>query len=186
MELYSYCRAPFFIDLAQREIIVKISYIADCHLNKSSYKDDESFLFTSIPFRSQDFMKSLEYMVDKNINEIKPDLIMFLGDIYDTFDPSNIVTAFFSEQLRKIADAKIPVIIIVGNHDICSKHHALLPLLKLNLKNIKVVENPQSVKFKDKLLLLFPYSVDVERKIITIKEQFKQFVELVCTAVFPV
>lgn len=155
---------------------MKITAIADCHLNKTSYKDDESYMFTSIPFRSQDFMNSFCWMVDKNINEIKPDLFLILGDIYDTFDPSNIVSAFFNEQLRKLSDAKIPVIILVGNHDICSKHHALLPLLKLNLKNIKVIENPQTIKFKDKLLMLFPYSVDVEKKNITIKEQFNQFV----------
>lgn len=163
---------------------MKISWIADCHLNKVSYRDDqESFMFTSLPFRSRDFMLSFEYMVNYNIEVIKPDLIVILGDIYDTFDPNNIVMGFFNEQVKKISDAKIPLIILVGNHDICSKHHALLPLMKLGLKNIKIIEQPQTLLFKDILLLLFPYSVDIERKIVTPKNQFKEFMQNIKTKI---
>ncbi len=102
--------------------------------------------------------------------------IVFLGDIYDTFDPSSNITGFFSEQLRKIIDAKIPVIILIGNHDICSRHHALLPLLKLNLKNVKIIETPQILVVNDLVLLLFPYSVEIEKKIVTVKDQFSTFI----------
>ena len=155
---------------------MKISFIADCHLNKSSYKDEETPLTTSLPFRAQDFMNSLEYMVTKNINEIKPDILLFLGDIYDSFDPNSIVTGFFSEQLKKLSDAKIPVIILVGNHDICSRHHALLPLQKLGLKTARVIQSPDILAFRDVVFMLFPYSIEVEKKIVTIKEQFNAFI----------
>ena len=49
-------------------------------------------------------------------------------------------------------------------------------LLKLNLKSVKVIESPKLIKFKDKILMLFPYSVEVEKKNITIKKQFVDFV----------
>ncbi|MEI6297850.1 MAG: metallophosphoesterase, partial [bacterium] len=120
---------------------------------------------------------SFEWMIDKNVNEIKPELIVILGDVYDTFDPSNTVTGFFSRQLRKCNDAKIPVVILTGNHDICSKNHALQSVMELNLKSIKVIETPTAFKFKDTLLMMFPYSVEVEKKQIEIRVQLLKFIE---------
>ena len=74
---------------------MKISFIADCHLNKTSYKDDESFMFTSLSFRPQDFMKSLEYMVDKNINE-------FAHNFMELKDVSKIETNFPKYTINNI------------------------------------------------------------------------------------
>jgi DNA repair exonuclease SbcCD nuclease subunit len=155
---------------------MKISTISDLHLNISLYKGVLDKLYSDLPFRTVDFMKAFEYNVDQNINVIKPDLIVIAGDVYETFDPSNIVSGFFNGQLRKLNDAKIPVIILVGNHDICRKHHALKPLAALGLKWVKVFESPSIVFFKDVVLALFPYSMEVERKLISIKDQFHSFV----------
>lgn len=155
---------------------MKISLIADCHLNKSSYKDEETPLTTSLPFRPQDFMNSLEYIISKNINEIKPDILLVLGDVYDSFDPNPNISGFFSSQIKRLIEAKIPTVIIVGNHDICSRYHALLPLQNLGLKSVKVIESPETIIFKDIVFLLFPYSVEVEKKKFTIKEQFNSFI----------
>ena len=153
-----------------------MSITADCHLNKvnfSAYKDKDS----GKPYKSHDFMRALEYIVDKNIDEIKPDLFVIAGDVYDTYDPSNDVRAFFSRQIAKLVDAKIPVIILVGNHDVCKKNHALSPLAEIKMKNVKVVDEPKFIKFRDHILLLYPYSISVERSIISNKKLFYQFAE---------
>lgn len=155
---------------------MRISIIADCHLNKpnfSSFKDKDS----GISYKSHDFMRSFEYMVDQNISEIKPDLLVIAGDIYDNHYPSNDIRAFFNRQVAKLTKNKIPVIVLVGNHDICKKSHALSPLAEINIPNVKVIEEPKFIKFKDHILLLYPYSVSVERSIITNKELFYKFVE---------
>ena len=156
---------------------MKLTFIADCHLNKSLYKNANMGDAGDLPFRNLDFMKSFEYMVDKNISEIHPDLLVVGGDVYDTFDPSNLVREFFNAQLRKLTDAKIPVILMVGNHDICRKHHALKPISAMGVKTVKVIEKPTILKFKDKVLLFFPYSLEIERKLITTRDAFHQFVE---------
>jgi exonuclease SbcD len=156
---------------------MKISFIADLHLNKSLYKSVSSLESNDLPFRTVDFIRAFEYAVDKNINEIKPDLIVLGGDTYDSFDPSNLVRKAFNSQLKKLSEAKIPIIILIGNHDVCRKHHALEPVKALSIKNIKIVEQPQMVKFKDKILLLFPYSIDIEREIISPKEQLYNFIK---------
>jgi DNA repair exonuclease SbcCD nuclease subunit len=156
---------------------MKIVNVADLHLNKSSYTDDNVYTFTSVPFRPLDFMKSFEYIVDLSIEKIKPDLFCINGDIYDSYNPPNDVTGFFSRQMNKLSLAKIPVIILVGNHDICSKNHALQALKELDIKSMKIIDTPTSLKFKDVFLMLFPYSVDIEKRIVTIKDQFDKFLE---------
>lgn len=155
---------------------MKISIISDCHLNKvnfSAFKDKES----GIPYKSHDFMKSFEFMVKKNAEEIKPDLLVIAGDIYDTYDPSNDVRAFFYRQINILTEAKVPVAIIVGNHDICKKSHALSPLAEIKNKNVKVIEEPEFLHFKDHILLFYPYSLSVERKLISNKELFYKFIK---------
>jgi exonuclease SbcD len=136
-------------------------------VNFASHKDKES----GVPYKAHDF----EYIVDDNINNIKPELLVIAGDIYDTYDPSNDVRAFFSRQVAKLVAANIPVIILVGNHDICKKNHALSPLAEIKMKNVKVIEEPKLIKFKDHVLLLYPYSISVERSIISNRKLFAQF-----------
>ena len=155
---------------------MKISIISDLHLNISLYKSCPDKEIPDLSFRVVDFMKAFKYMVNENINVIKPDLIVIAGDVYDTFDPSNSVRAFFNSQMRVLNNAKIPVLILLGNHDVCRRHSSLEPLASLELKGIKVIESPKSFLFKDNILALFPYSMEVERKDITIKDQFKNFV----------
>lgn len=155
---------------------MKIAIIADCHLNKvnfSAYKDHDS----GRPYKAHDFMKAFEYNIDNIIANIKPDLLVIAGDVYDTYDPSNDVRAFFSRQIAKLVAANIPVVILVGNHDICKKNHALSPLAEIRMKNVKVFEEPKFLKFKGHILLMYPYSTSVERSIITNKELFFNFAE---------
>jgi len=156
---------------------MKIAVMADLHLNKTVYKvmDRKN---PQLPFRNVDFMNSFEYMVDQCVNAIKPDLLVIGGDVYDKcYFPSNEIRGFFSSQLSKLAIAKIPVIILIGNHDISKKSHALQDIGELKLKNIVVIEKPTITSFKDTQLFIFPYSLDVEQKKKTIKEDFMDFVK---------
>ena len=157
---------------------MKISIISDCHLNKAVYKSVSDREFTNLPFRTADFMRALKYMINKSI-DMEVDLVVIPGDIYDNFDPSNEVRGFFSSQVKKLCDAKIPVIILIGNHDVCMKHHALKDIKELGLKTIRVYEKPSIVKFKGHKLLLFPYSLDIEQQNVTVKDEFYSFLKKV-------
>ena len=159
---------------------MRIGIIADCHLNKAVYKSISDRVMINLPFRTADFMRSFGYMIDKCIN-LPVDLVVIAGDIYDNFDPSNEVRGFFSSQMRKLSDSKIPVLIILGNHDVCMKHHALKDIKELGLKNIKVYEEPSILEYKQHRFLLFPYSLDIEQKKISIKDEYNKFIEEVET-----
>jgi DNA repair exonuclease SbcCD nuclease subunit len=76
-----------------------------------------------------------------------------------------------------LVDAGIKVIILIGNHDVCRRHHALSPINSFKFDNISIIEEPTLMEFGDKIFMLFPYSLEVERGHIEIKEQFCSFVE---------
>ena len=154
---------------------MKIAIVPDLHLNKAIYKGVKDRNDPSLPFRSVDFMRSFEYIVDHCINELHPDLFIIPGDVYDHPAPSNRVRGMFSSQLQKLTKAEIPVIILLGNHDVFLQNHALTDIKELGLKHVKVVEHPSIISYKTSKLLLFPYSLDVEQKKVTIKEEFTKF-----------
>ena len=154
---------------------MKIAIVSDLHLNRSVYKGVMDRKCSTLPFRNVDFMKAFSYVCDK-IVEIKPDLVVIAGDAYDNHNPSNRIRGFFSRKLHKLNSKGIPVVMLVGNHDICKEHHALSDILELNIKELLVVEKPTTMRFMDKNLLFFPYSLDVEQQKISIKEEFSTFV----------
>jgi DNA repair exonuclease SbcCD nuclease subunit len=153
------------------------SIIADCHLNKASFKEilDKK---TGLPFKTSDHLNSFKWAIDQNINVIKPDILVIAGDSYENFDPSNDIRAFFNEQIYRVAvENKIRTYILVGNHEICMKHHALLPLKSLRIPNLFICEEPFYEKFMDYDLFFFPYSINIERGLIDEKAQFKDFAD---------
>lgn len=157
---------------------MKIVAIADLHLNKVAYRGVMDREFVDLHFRSADFMRAFRWMVDRCVNEIKPDLVVIPGDTYDYYEPTNEIRGFYSLQLSRFVENNIPCIILIGNHDVCKKHHALKDIQELKLKNIRVVETPKIVSsFKGTRLLLFPYSLDIERKKISLRDEFQKFVK---------
>ena len=155
---------------------MKIHSTADCHLNKPLYKGVYDTEFPAIPFRNGDFMRSFRYSVDVAIND-KTDLFAIVGDAYDNYEPLNPIRAFFNTQIKRLSSANIPVVILTGNHDVCSKHHALEPVAAMGLSNVQVISSPRLVSFKDKLLMLFPYAMEIENGTYTTKELFNNFLE---------
>jgi DNA repair exonuclease SbcCD nuclease subunit len=161
---------------------MKISVMADLHLNKATYKTVMDRQMSSLSFRSADFMRAFEWAVDECINNVKPDLVVIAGDEYDTYNPNNEIRGFFSKQLKKLIENDISVRILIGNHDVCQKHSSLSDIEELGLKNIQIISNPKVEIFKNKnkeeiRLLLFPYSLDIERGIRSSKEEFNLFLD---------
>ncbi len=67
--------------------------------------------------REQDILDSFSEAVDKII-DLKPDLVINAGDLFDAVRPTNRVIAWASQYLLKLGrEAKIPTVIISGNHD---------------------------------------------------------------------
>ena len=156
---------------------MRIAIIADCHLNKALFKGVMDQKIPTLPFRTVDHMNAFEWIVTDLIENIKPDLTVIAGDVFDTYNPSNEVRAFFFKQIKRFRDAKLPIIILVGNHDVCRRNHALQGVEELAGKNVKIIDDPKILSFEDHALLLFPYPMKVERKQKTMREMFHEFVK---------
>jgi len=87
---------------------------ADLHLGVETYGrfDPHSGLNT----RVQDFVTCLAFVVDLALHE-GVDLVLFAGDAYKTCDPEPTYQREFAQQLRRLRQAGIPVVLVVGNHD---------------------------------------------------------------------
>lgn len=155
---------------------MQITISADCHINKNTYSSVKDRIFTHLPFRTVDHQNAFKNLIDKTI-ELKSDLVVLIGDIFDDDKPSEELSGFFNSQLKKLRDSKIPIIIMSGNHDFNKKSHALLPLRELELAYAKVIDKPTILPFKDYLLMLFPYSIDIENGTETTKNLFFKFLE---------
>lgn len=118
-------------------LILKTLVISDCHLN------DNFLIFTKVLFP----------LLKQIITNYKVNKIVFLGDIFDSSNLTNIVLFLF-KKLVKIFDG-YELEIIVGNHDQIDKKNSAYDLLLLS-DNIKIIHN---LKF-DKNYIYVPYIHD--------------------------
>jgi exonuclease SbcD len=93
---------------------VKLLHTADIHLGTTTYGrvDPEA----GVNSRLLDFERSFEFMVERALDE-DVDAFIFAGDAYRTPDPSPTQQRVFARCLQPLADAGIPIVMIVGNHD---------------------------------------------------------------------
>ena len=95
--------------------MVKILHLSDIHLG-SGFSHGKINPETGINTRLEDFVNSLRICIDRAIAE-PVDLVLFGGDAFPDATPAPYVHEAFASQFRRLADAKIPAILLVGNHD---------------------------------------------------------------------
>jgi exonuclease SbcD len=93
---------------------VKLLHTADIHLGAKTYgrRDPDTGLNT----RLLDVRQSFETLVQRALDE-EIDAFLFCGDAYHTADPTPTQQKMFAECLQPLADAGIPLVLVVGNHD---------------------------------------------------------------------
>ena len=95
--------------------MVKILHLSDIHLG-SGFSHGKINPETGINTRLEDFVNSLRICIDRAIAE-PVDLVLFGGDAFPDSTPAPYVHEAFASQFRRLADANIPAILLVGNHD---------------------------------------------------------------------
>ncbi len=138
----------------------KIIFIGDAHIGINfPYKRN---ITTGISERSLDFINNVKKIVNYAI-EIDCKLLVFTGDLYDRPNVSATFRKIVREQIFiPLSEAKIPVLIISGNHDspMALERGSSIEDLDL-LSNVKVFRKPGSIikKINGKSvgLILLPY-----------------------------
>jgi exonuclease SbcD len=95
--------------------MLKVLHLSDIHLG-SGFSHGRINPGTGLNTRLEDFMKSLSLCIDRAIQE-PVDLVLFGGDAFPDATPPPYVQEAFAAQFRRLADAKIPTVLLVGNHD---------------------------------------------------------------------
>ncbi|MBD2155954.1 exonuclease subunit SbcD [Leptolyngbya sp. FACHB-16] len=95
--------------------MVKILHLSDIHLG-SGFSHGRLNPETGLNTRFEDFVKTLSLCMDRAIAE-PVDLVLFGGDAFPDATPPPLVQDAFASQFRRLADAGIPAVLLVGNHD---------------------------------------------------------------------
>ncbi|MEW6407831.1 MAG: exonuclease SbcCD subunit D [Patescibacteria group bacterium] len=127
--------------------MIKFLHLADIHLGMENYgKIDKK---TGLHSRMADFLRTFDAACEYAIKN-KIDFILFAGDAYKTRDPSPTYQREFAKRIKKLAAAKIFVVLLVGNHDLpnaVGKANTLDIYSALEVENVFVARQPEVIKF---------------------------------------
>ncbi|MFN9558627.1 MAG: exonuclease subunit SbcD [Dolichospermum sp.] len=95
--------------------MMKILHLSDIHIG-SGFCHGRVNPLTGLNTRLEDFVKTLSLCIDRALND-RVDLVLFGGDAFPNATPAPYVQEAFAHQFRRLVDADIPTVLLVGNHD---------------------------------------------------------------------
>jgi exonuclease SbcD len=95
--------------------MIKILHLSDIHMG-SGFSHGRINPDTGLNTRLEDFVNTLAKCIDHAISE-PVDLVLFGGDAFPDATPPPYVQQAFASQFRRLVDAEIPTVLLVGNHD---------------------------------------------------------------------
>lgn len=94
---------------------IRLLHTADIHIGTENYGRIDPA--TGVNSRVMDFLRRLsdlgDYAIDNDV-----DVVVIAGDAYRTRDPNPTYQREFARRIKHIAGAGIPVVMLVGNHDL--------------------------------------------------------------------
>ncbi len=123
-------------------------HFADLHLGIENYGKLNPK--TGLNTRVEDFLAAFDLLVEKGISE-KVDLVIFAGDAFRDRNPNQTLQREFAKRISKIVQNKIPVVLLVGNHDlprVKNRANTLEIYKVLNIPDITVIDSAETVKVK--------------------------------------
>ncbi|MGB3513302.1 MAG: exonuclease SbcCD subunit D [Microcoleaceae cyanobacterium] len=95
--------------------MIKILHFSDIHIG-SGFSHGRVNPKTGLNTRLEDFVSTLGRCIDRAISE-PVDLVLFGGDAFPDATPAPYIKEAFARELRRLVDAQIPTVLLVGNHD---------------------------------------------------------------------
>ena len=94
---------------------IRFIHAADLHLD-SPFKGMTGMHVDQLVSLRNSTFKAFERLIEHALHS-KPDFVLIVGDIYDGEDRSLRAQLKFQEGMKKLGEARIPVVISYGNHD---------------------------------------------------------------------
>ncbi|MBD2346128.1 exonuclease subunit SbcD [Anabaena subtropica] len=95
--------------------MIKILHLSDIHMG-SGFSHGQINPVTGLNTRLEDFVNTLSVCIDRALGDAV-DLVIFGGDAFPDATPPPYVQEAFASQFRRLVDAQIPTVLLVGNHD---------------------------------------------------------------------
>jgi DNA repair protein SbcD/Mre11 len=93
---------------------IRFVHIADTHLGAGGFGNKLSV--NGINKREEDICNAFTYTINKII-ELQPDFVIHAGDLFHMVRPTNRIINFAIQEVLKLTQAGIQIVIISGNHD---------------------------------------------------------------------
>jgi exonuclease SbcD len=94
---------------------IRLLHFADLHIGMENYGRLDPRL--GVSGRVVDFVQRFDELIDYGL-EREVDLVIFAGDAFKTRDPNPTYQRAFARRVKRLADAGVPVVLLVGNHDL--------------------------------------------------------------------
>lgn len=92
---------------------MRLIHLSDTHLGRAEYSAYDPDL--QINQREADIYRAFGEVVDY-IVAAKPDMVIHAGDLFDSIRPPNRAMSEAFRQLHRLSAARIPTVIVAGNH----------------------------------------------------------------------
>ena len=129
--------------------MIKVLHFADAHIDIANYgRHDPS---DGLPVRIKDFLASLDVIVQTALDE-SVDLVLFAGDAFKDRHPSPTFQREWAKRIRKLSEAEIETVIVIGNHDRSASiahANALEVYQTLEIPHIHIVSTPRVLQPAD-------------------------------------
>lgn len=129
--------------------MIKVVHFADAHIDMANYGRHNPQ--TGLPRRVEDFLKSLDTIVDYAVQE-KADLVLFAGDAYKDRTPAPTYQREWGKRMMKLSRAGIPTLLLIGNHDVspaAGRAYSIQEFDTLAVPHIRVISKPCFLKPED-------------------------------------
>ena len=94
---------------------IRLLHFADLHIGMENYGRLDPT--TGVNGRVLDFLRRFDELIDYGL-EREVDLVIFAGDAYKRRSPNPTYQRAFARRVKRLADAGVPVVLLVGNHDL--------------------------------------------------------------------
>lgn len=154
---------------------IRILHFADLHIGMENYgrMDPESGLNR----RVADFLERLDTVVAYAIDH-EADVVLFAGDAFRTRSPNPTHQREFAQRIRRLSQAEIPTVLLVGNHDVPvmeQRASSIEIFATLDVPHVIVAARPDLLRLETHhgplQLATIPYPV---RQRLLTREQFRQ------------
>ena len=94
---------------------IRLLHFADIHVGMENYGGLDPA--TGVNRRVLDFLERFDELIEYGLAH-DVDLVIFAGDAYKRRRPSPTYQRAFARRVKRLADAGVPVVLLVGNHDL--------------------------------------------------------------------